>query len=75
MELKKRENKIVGRCDFLSDQWLIYEDKKMGFGVTRKASNSGQWLIAFHHSSLVEIISNSLLQPTPVSAIKFFHIL
>lgn len=73
--VQKRENKIVGRYDFLSDQWLIYEEKKMGFCATRKASNNGQWLIALHHSSLIEIISNSLLQPTPISTINFFHIL
>jgi hypothetical protein len=75
MDLKKRENKIVARYDFLSDWWLIYKEKEMGFRAARKASINGQWLIAFHHPSLVEIISNSLLQPTPVSAINFFHIL
>jgi len=33
------------------------------------------WIFSFHHSSLIEIVSNSLLQPTPVSVTSFVHIL
>ena len=33
------------------------------------------WIFAFHHSLLVEIVPNSLLQPTLVSETNFVHIL